>query len=174
MYGAKKEAEREHLKIFLKAYSLATNEVIVNIVDSETPDFIGEDESGNLVGIEITELRFSPDIRFGRRIFHPEPHDPEAYWQLLKLMHQKEQKLTLGLWQTCTRKILAIMVVDTTISELALGEDTDVPSRNGFDEVWLADCTQIEAFGAVDLFAVVHATLSGYFHTGDDGRKPFG
>ena len=43
-----------------------------------------------------------------------------------------------------------------------------------FDEVWLADLTQVEAFGAVDLFAIVHPTLEGRFATGDRDQKPFG
>jgi hypothetical protein len=55
-----------------------------------------------------------------------------------------------------------------------VGTETDEPSEGGFDEVWLADCTQIEAFGGVDLFPVVHHALKGRLATGNWGQKPFG
>jgi hypothetical protein len=142
--------------------------------DSETPDFIGRDATGRTVGIEITQLRFSPDERHMRRIEPPEPHDMDAWWRLLELMHQKDQKLTKGYWPHCDRKILAIVLVDTAIDALTTATETDRPSERGFDEVWHADHTQVEAFGAVDLFAIVHPTLEGRFATGDCGQKPFG
>jgi hypothetical protein len=124
------------------------------------------------VGIELTQLRFSPDDRHLRSLFEPESHDPDAFWRLLELLHNKEQTLTKGRWSECQRKILVIMLVDTTIE--AMAGDTDPPTEGGFDEIWLADYTQAEVFGAVDLFALVHAELEGHFATGDQGQKPYG
>ncbi|MGH8226854.1 MAG: hypothetical protein ACREU3_02945 [Steroidobacteraceae bacterium] len=40
---------------------------------------------------------------------------------------------------------------------------TDEAEQGGFDEVCLADHTQLDALGAVDLFAVTHASLQGRF-----------
>ena len=89
-------------------------------------------------------------------------------------MHKKDLTLKKGRWAECERKILVIILIDTSIDAVAAGSDTDIPDEEGFNEVWLADYTQVEAFGAVDLFAVVHAELEGHFATGDAGQKPYG
>jgi len=169
----KRENEREHLALFIDAYRLATGEALLEMYDSETPDFIGQDEVGRIVGIEITQLRFSPDERHMHRIYPLDPYEMDAWWRLLQLMHQKHQKLSKGRWPQCDRKILVIMLVDVSMDAVATGTETDRDGA-GFDEVWLADHTQVEAFGAVDLFAIVHPMLEGRFATGDRGQKPFG
>jgi hypothetical protein len=170
----KREIEREHLGLFLDAYQLATGETFSDMYDAETQDFVCRDEAGRIVGIEITQLRFSPDERHMRRIYPSQAYEMEAWWRLLELMHQKDQKLPKGHWPQCDRKILVIMLVDVSIDAVTAGTETDRPDEDGFDEVWLADHTQAEAFGAVDLFAIVHPTLEGWFATGDRGQKPFG
>jgi hypothetical protein len=105
----------------------------------------------------------------------PEPHDTDAWWRLLELMHQKDQKLPSGRWFQCERRIiLVIILIDAAIGGVTAGTETDRPKEDGFDEVWLADYTQVEAFGGVDLFAIVHPKLEGRFATGDYGQKPFG
>jgi hypothetical protein len=170
----KREIEREHLGIFLDAYEAATGETFPEMIDSETPDFIGHDAQGRVVGIEITQLRFAPDQQDMRRIFPPNSTDDDAWFRLLKLLHGKLQKLTKGRWPQCERKILVIMLIDTSLDAMMTGAETDTPSDGGFTEIWLADYTQFEIFGAVDLFAVVHPELEGRFETGDHGQKPYG
>ena len=170
----KREIEREHLGLFLDAYEHATGETFPEIYDSETPDFIGRDEEGRVVGIEITQLRFAPDEQFMRGIFPPEPHDPDAWRQLLEVMQKKYLTLKKGRWSECERKILVIVLIDTSIEAVAAGSDTDLPDGESFDEIWLADYTQVEPFGAVDLFAVIHPELKGHYATGDRGQKPYG
>ena len=66
------------------------------------------------------------------------------------------------------------MLIDAPLDSIAHGIETDRPDEDGFDEVWLADHTQVEAFGGVDIFAVVHPHLEGRIATGDWGQKPFG
>lgn len=170
-YG-KRELEREHLALFLAAYREVTSEGFA-LVDSETPDFIGYDNLGRSVGIEITQLRFGPTERALRRLAPRNIVDHDAWWQLLGLLEAKERKLTSGQWPNCERKILVIMLIDASLDDLALFE-TDEPEAGSFTEIWIADHTQVDAFGAVDLHAVVHQTLSGRFATGDRGQKPFG
>ena len=109
-----------------------------------------------------------------RQIFPPEPEDPDAWWRLLELLHKKDQTLAKGRWSECERKILVIVLVDASIEAVGLGTDTDTPDEGGFDEICLADYTQVEAFGALDLFAIVHPELKGYFATGNWGQKPYG
>jgi len=170
----RREVEREHLRLFLDAYERATGETFPEMYDCETPDFMGRDDEGRAVGIELVQLRFAPDERHIRRIFPPEPHDSDAWWRLLELMHEKDLTLKKGHWHQCERKILVVVLVDTSIEAIATGTDTDTPREEGFDEVWLADYTQAEPFGAVDLFAGVHPELEGHFATGDRGQKPYG
>jgi hypothetical protein len=170
----KRETERGHLGAFLDAYEAATAESFPEMIDSETPDFIARDAQRRLVGIEITQLRFAPDEQHMRRIFPPNPTDDDAWFRLLDLMHRKNQTLTKGRWSQCERKTLVIMVIDTSLEAMTTGAETDTPRDGGFTEVWLVDYAQLEVFGAVDLFAVVHPELKGHFTTGDHGQKPYG
>jgi hypothetical protein len=71
--------------------------------------------------------------------------------------------LAKGRWSECERKILVIVLVNASIEAVGLGTDTDTPDEGGFDEIWLADYTQVEAFGAVDQVAIVHPVLKGHF-----------
>ena len=171
----KREMERDHLGLFLSAYKQVTGETF-ELSDAETPDFIGRDAEGRTVGIEMTQLRFAPDVRAIRRAF--EEHDRgdvgNPYWELLELGHQKTSKLTKGLWPECERKILVIMLVDCGLDEVRHYFDTDTPDGRGFDEVWLADHTLVEPFGGVDLYPLVHATLEGLFDVSSRDKKPYG
>ncbi|MCA1376995.1 MULTISPECIES: hypothetical protein [unclassified Bradyrhizobium] len=169
----KRELERDHLALFLKAYQTIASENF-ELVDAETPDFIGRDNVGRSVGIELTQLRFSPSERSSRRLFPIGIVDHDAWWRLLGLLNAKEMTLTRGQWSRCERKILVVMLIDTSLDQLGWGFDTEEPTSEGFTEIWLADHTQVDAFGAVDLLAVVHPTLAGRFATGDHGQKPFG
>ena len=170
----KREEEREYLALFLDAYRDATGETFPELYDSETPDFLDRDREGRVVGIEITQLRFAPDERHMRLIYPPGHNDTDAFWRLLDLLHQKDQKLTSGAWPKCERKVLVVMLIDAPLGGIAHGIETDRPDEDGFDEVWLADHTQAEAFGEVDIYAVVHPHLEGRFATGDWGQKPYG
>lgn len=170
----KRMLEGEDLDLFLEAYELATGETLTDVAGGETPDFIGEDAAGHSVGIEITTLRFEQDERFLRRINPPEPGNLDAWMRLVELMRKKTRKLGIGSWAECDRKILVIVMVDVSLADLAAGGlQTDQPELGSFDEVWLADRTQLDAFGAVDLFALAHATLRGHFATANRGQKPY-
>jgi hypothetical protein len=171
----KRLEEREHLDLFREAYELATGEALPHMEDSETPDFIGNDAQGCVLGIEVTKFRFEQDERVLRRAFAPGPGDFGACCRLLKLMHKKALTLAGGRWRDCERKILVVIMIDVSIADIASGgAETDRPETGGFDEVWLVDSTQVDAFGAADLFALVHPTREGHFATGDRGQKPYG
>jgi hypothetical protein len=92
----------------------------------------------------------------------------------LGLVRRKAKTLSQGRWAQCERKILVMMTVDAAISDIVVGVTTDTPEEGGFDEVWLADYTEVDAFSSVDLFAVAHRTLRGSFATGNRGQKPYG
>jgi hypothetical protein len=171
---SKREVERDHLGYFLDSHRRATGEEIEIVAESETPDFIGRDADGNSVGVELTQVRFSPAERHMRRIFPPEAHDFDAFMEVVALMHKKDRTLRRGNWHLCKRKLLVIVLIDTDLHAMATGTETDRPKEGGFDEVWLADGTQIEIFGAMDLFAVVHPTAAGIYDVASRDRKPYG
>jgi hypothetical protein len=170
----KRMVEEEHLGLFLAAYQRATGETFPEMFGNETPDFIGKDRAGQTVGVELTQIRFGPEDRSAREIFSIKPDDPEAWWRLLELIHKKTKKLTKCDWPKCNRKILVVMSIDASIDSFDGATETDKPDDEGFDEIWLADFTQFEVFGAVDILAVVHPHLEGRFATGDRGQKPYG
>lgn len=173
---AKRAREQEDLELFIEAHELATGEAFADLTGGETPDFTADDAEGRVVGVEITTFRFEQDARFFRRISASRLFDPEACSWLSDLVEKKSGTLTDGRWPNCDRKILVIMMVDISIVDIvaAAGLETHEPDEGGFDEIWLADRTQLDAFGAVDLFAVVHPTLQGHFATGNRGQKPYG
>jgi len=100
--------------------------------DGETPDFLGCDAAGSVVGIEMTQLRQSPDERHWRRIAPVGLLDDDSSLLLRDLMYKKGLTLAKGQWPACDRKILVVMSMDVPIDEVAAGLETDLPSPGGF------------------------------------------
>lgn len=80
--------------------------------------------------------------------------------------------LLKGRWAECERKILVVMTFDASIPDVTAGANTETPEEGGFAEIWLADCTRVEPFGAVDRFAVAHLTLKGHLLRVTKTRSP--
>lgn len=172
----KKETERVHLNHFLWAFRQVTAEEVFDIIDNETPDFIGRDTRGRRVGIELTRLKFDPRDMSHRRIIEGEEwaDDEDVFWELLRLIDTKSRKLAAKSWSGCDRKILVIVLEDVPIESFVHTTDTDEPDDAGFDEIWLADATKLDAFYGFDLLPIVHSSLSGIFPVASKDRKPFG
>ena len=172
----KKIVEQEELYQFLEAYEKATGETFPTMCISETPDFVGEDENGRSVGIELTKLKFSPDHMSVRRILEKREWatDEDAFWRIIELLGTKNAKLDMGNWPHCERKILVIQLVDYPLSELLPNCTTDKPDERSFSEIWLADYTIIYVYGGVDLYPIVHPNLEGHFPVASEDKKPYG
>jgi len=132
----KREIERDHLGYFLDSHRRATGEEIEIVAESDTPDFIGRDADGNSVGIELTQVRFSPAERYMRRIFPPEAHDFDAFMEVLALMHKKDRTVRRGNWHLCKRRILVIVLIDTDLHAMATGTETDRPEAASTRSGW--------------------------------------
>src|SRR5579862_2980740 len=172
----KKLVEREHLDLFLWSYARVTGEEFTDIIESETPDFLARDDAGNTIGIEIVRLKFRPDIMWWRRTFDRKQwidHN-DAHWRIIEILDRKESKLGEHSWRLCKRKMLVIVLIDSTLEELAPNMETDSPDGSSFDEIWLADYTQVEPFGGVDLFPIVHPQFEGLFNVASRDKKPYG
>jgi len=162
-------SEREQLGLFVEAYERATGETFPEIEDSETPDFMGRDAEGRVVGIEITRLRFEQDERFLRRVFAPQsPAMLARGCGCSSLSTRRCRRSQPAAGSTARARFSSSYWSTFRFSDVtSAGTETDRPETGGFDEVWLADYTQVEAFGAVDLFAAVHPTVRGHFATGE-------
>jgi len=170
----KKAAECRDLDQILHAYSEARDERFRDIELSETPDFIALGASNEVVGIELTRLKFPPNYMSDQRIYdHEWARDDDALLRLLGLIHQKESKLESGRWPECSRRILFIQLVDYPLSELEAFE-TDIPNENGFSEMWLADFTILPIYGRVVLHPITHPLGSELVMLKPELGKPYG
>jgi hypothetical protein len=66
------------------------------------------------------------------------------------------------------------MLMDYPLEDMVVATVTDRPHPGGFDEVWLADGTQIGMYRALDIFPVVHQTLDGIFDVGQPRPEAVG
>jgi hypothetical protein len=72
--------------------------------------------------------------------------------------------------------ILVLQFVDCPIANLYLLDDSlkhDFESY-GFDEIWIADYTCEEAYGAIDLFCLYPPEWWGYYERNGHSWKPYG
>ena len=44
----------------------------------------------------------------------------------------------------------------------------------GFDEIWIADYTGLEAYGDIELFCLYPPEWWGFYERENPGRKPYG
>lgn len=170
----KKAEERRDLGHILCAYSEARGELFRKIEPSETPDFFAIGSSEEVVGIELTRLKFPPGYMNEQyAVDHQWACDDDVLFRLLALVGQKEAKLISGRWQECERRILFIQLEDYPLSGLNFFE-TDTPDANGFNEVWLADFTILSTYGRVALHPIIHPLGSGLIVQKPELGKPYG
>lgn len=88
---------------------------------------------------------------------------------------KKAQKRTQSTWQLSDATILLLMLEDASLEEIRWVFDPDLRDEwasYGFQEIWVADYTGLEAFGDVELFGL-HPTERWGYHP-RVFRKPFG
>jgi len=143
-----KESERELLDHFLKARQRATGRSLTFDDVAERPDFICVRRNRVRVGVEVTKVTFGPDGRLGL-----DPVD-----EVIRLIEKKEASRALDGWLFADRSILVLGCPHDSIADLApdLLLRPNLP-QHGFLEIWLADFTQEEAFGNVELFGLYPA-----------------
>jgi hypothetical protein len=178
-YIGKKMVEEEDLKRFLEAYEEVTGEALKIIDGGERPDFIAVRTTGEQVGIELTRTPHDYEMAQWDRIFgtiHP-MNDFDVLDTVHCIVDQKAKKRAEGNWRLPSNTILVIKLIDYTFmfpgwfEKKCLADDY---ADAGFSEVWLADHTQLDAYGAVRLIGLYPRRIWGLHHQPSFLQKPYG
>ncbi len=174
----KKESELQSLNYFVAAYENVTGESL-NIAEvSERPDFICEREKGIRVGVELSKVRRNHpnDILWDNLV------EKQLYMSredALKIINNsvlaKEKKRKEPGWQISESTILIIELADIPLTTMRhFIKPAILPDiyETGFQEIWFADFTGIEAYDNVELFCVKPDALAGYYPR--SLQKPYG
>ena len=173
----KKMVEEEELFYFLEAYKEAVEEYLsYSFGRHERPDFICYRPDETPVGVELVRVMRDPrDAHWDLILDKQEFMDGEkAHAILYHMIQKKDKKRQQPDWDLPDNTILVLQFVDCPISNLHLLDDSlkkDFESY-GFDEIWIADYTGIEAYGDVELFCLYPEEWWGFYPR--EFRKPYG
>jgi hypothetical protein len=174
-----KMVEGDQLTDFLEAYEEVTGETLAVVEGGERPDFICERETSERVGVELT--RPHHDHEMAKR---------DAIWaisramntfELLDAVHSivaKKARLRSGEgWRLPGNTILVVQLCDYTFDSVrwfdqeCLADDFE---SAGFAEIWLADRTELDAYGEVRLIGLYPESHWGIHFQDGFHRKPYG
>lgn len=165
----KKERELETLSYFNQVYEEATGDYLEVVKSCERPDFICKRNDGTVVGVELVRiLRGHPNDRFADQILNKNYYmEPGQAIDLIQIFSSiKEEKRQSKGWRHSEKTILIMELIESPLSELSqlLSEELfpDI-ADSGFLEVWLADLSEIEAYGNIELFCLHPREWWGYY-----------
>jgi len=171
---AKKLVEEIELEYFLEAYSLGTRELAV-LSSSERPDFICSASDGSAVGLELVKIvrgdpqsKWADEVFFGR--LHMEPG--EVLWHIAGNVKGKDSKRSEPDWNFRDSTILVVQVMECPLRLFRSELDPNCLPHHGFEEIWLADYSELDAYGNVELFCMHPTRLWGYYPS--TRGKPYG
>lgn len=179
--------ESEQLKYFQQAYKQVTGELLKRVRKSERPDYICKRSDGSLVGIEFTLITRNPDESTWGSILDGVEHmnglDGLEYVTeaiLTKGAKLKNANPETPAWQFPDSSILVLSTPDCPILEIEKFLDEDLLEelietcqQSGFSEIWIADHTEVEAYGSIELFGLFPSEFWGY-HPNHSRGKPYG
>lgn len=174
----KKYNELESLEFFLEAYEFTTNEVLTVVEQEENPDFLCENCSGEIIGIELTKIMRDPRDAFMDSVLdRKEEMDVEEFTESIYYeIERKEQARKKRYQKNAEKVVLVLEVVDGALGscnhylDSLKGDFT----FHGFHEIWLADFSDREAYGDIELFGIHPTDWWGYKQRYNPGRKPYG
>jgi hypothetical protein len=171
---AKKMAEEIDLGYFLAAYAQATRRTLRCLESSERPDFICAKSDRSTVGLELVRVTRDPESRWADEVFFRRDHmDPgEALWRVSEAIAVKESKRQQSDWKLKENSILVIQTMDCPLTLLDSELEPELFRGHGFGEVWLADYSELEAYGTVGLFCLYPTDLWGWYPS--ERGKPYG
>lgn len=151
----KAETEAEDFGLFANAYQHATGIELVIQGRPEPPDFECRRADGSLVGVELTQITWSPDDAMIHRIMEKHEDMPldRAWDEAERLLLQKSNKLHKF---PTDENILVLINCKTEFRPLKIGL-LSVPVMTyeglGFTEVWLGDYTAVRegAHSAIEM-----------------------
>jgi len=175
----KKMNEEEELFFFLEAYKKNVKEYLsYNFGRGERPDFICYRPDGTSVGVELVRVMRDPMLAQAKYIIDRiDFMDSEnAVEMLYEMIEKKEKKRRQSDWTLPENTILVIQFVDCPVTNLyQLDESLKDDFRSyGFDEIWIADYTGLEAYGDIELFCLYPSEWWGFYERENPRRKPYG
>ena len=174
----KKMAEEEHLLRFLDAYDTVTGSSLTVINNGESPDFICARPSGERVGVELARSPHDFHGALWDRIWTD--RTMPAYDLLAAvdaIIADKEHKRRSDYWRTPNTTILVVELLDYSFDSLAWASDLSLAgdyADTGFEEIWLADYSTLEAFGEVRLIGLYPSRFWGVRRQSALEGKPYG
>ncbi len=157
----KKMVEEVDLDYFTEAYEHVTGRSLTIYRAGERPDFLCRTQRGWSVGVELT--------------FVPEADRVILFDPIWAAADAKAEKKRRGNWSLPARTIL-VLQVDVPLSELRrhLEQVVRTDYDLGFMEVWVADYSDLDAYGTVELFGLRPRKWLGYHRRPNWYTKPYG
>jgi hypothetical protein len=163
-----KETEQESLGYFLEAYENLTGVTFELLEATERPDFICIRDSGGVVGVELSKVRrgHPNGIQWDQIVEKRDFMLPEDALEMIQAVGaNKERKRNEADWKLPEGTMLLIELWDIPLAhiERSISPET-LPDlyATGFEEIWLADFTGLEAYDNVELFCVRPDEWAGY------------
>jgi hypothetical protein len=183
----KQERESRDCRYFIEAYEFAIEQKFdAEVEKSESPDFICTRRDGSIFGIELTALTGAPSSVDGFSNCETTERSAEVTVdEILRLAEQKAEKVRkAGAWKT-RQNLLVFQLHNLSLSDLCPYLDVykesvfEVVNNSPFGEIWIADFVgnhgdTLEAYDAVNLFALHPEHYWGYYENPNATRKPFG
>jgi hypothetical protein len=169
--------EHEQLVHFCEAYRDATGRRLRVIRKWERPDYICKREDGTLVGVEFTLITRDPESSQWDSILNAKEYmdGDDAAFEVQAAVTRKAAKRAEEDWQLPDSSILVLSIPDCPISDLNYFLEAYCRNEfedSGFTEIWLADHSEMEAYGAIELFCLHPAEWWGHYVR--DRGKPYG
>ena len=169
--------EHEQLHHFCEAYRDATGQRLRPVRKTERPDFICKRENGSLVGVEFTLIMRDPETSQWDGILNAVEYmdGPDAAIHVQAAVARKATKRAEPDWKLANSSILVLSTPDCPISDMKYFLDEWCRGEfdeSGFTEIWLADHSETEAYGAIELFCLYPNEWWG--HYARDRGKPYG
>lgn len=174
----KKMVERDDLDSFLDEYARITGTVLTLVSAGERPDFLCE-KDGERYGLEVVRAMQDPIVRRDRIVMGRDGQldGLEAAILVQEAVYKKEEKRTSKGWSHPDATILVVQLIGSDGEEMAqyLDEELmDEMTETGFREIWIADHSQLEPYGTVQLIGVKPTQWRGVHPHKFDGMKPYG
>jgi len=172
----KQQRESAMLDNFLTAYLRATGERIDFIEKCESPDFILSRSDRRKFGLELVRVTQYPRLAHFNIATRGQSVDPRIAIEMLECeFYKKDFKRRRPDWKYSDSTILVIELPNISIQEIfPFLSSRHLPDmyHSEFEEIWLMDYTETEAFDDVELFCVTPKIWAGYHPR--EPKKPYG
>lgn len=178
-YMGQKMVEDEQLSDFLEAYEEVTGQALTVLAGGESPDFICERPTGERVGVELTRPHHDYEMARWDRIWAVDRamHGYGLLEAVHSIVAKKARKRSARGWRLPDNTILVVQLVDYNFGSFRWFADeclADDFESAGFTEVWLADRTELDAYGTVRLIGLYPKSIWGTHHQPSFDQKPYG